>query len=292
MRKILLPQINPQEVVQEIGDFVNQQVSSVQGSGGVIGLSGGVDSTTTAAIVKQAFDKSGYELVGYVLPSKINSQADTRDGISVAKRLGIRYEVIDIEPAINGYRATNPEAFSANYHQGNLISRVRATVLNTKGATENKSVIGTGNRDEDYGIGYYTLFGDGAVHMGPIADLSKRLVREVACSLGFKDLAYREPSAGLEPGQTDFKDLGYSYDLVERVTEGFDQGFSREELARHEQIAPLFEQEQQQYSGLYGQRKFSSSSEMLEDIARRHEIAKSKVQVVSPPVAQVTKRYV
>ena len=69
-------------------------------------------------------------------------------------------------------------------------------------------VIGTGNRDEDYGVGYYTLFGGGAVHLSPIGNLPKRMVREMAAYLGFDDLAERVSTAGLEPGQTCFKDLG------------------------------------------------------------------------------------
>ena len=81
------------------------------------------------------------------------------------------------------------------------LNEIRAVVLHTKAATENKAVIGTGNKDEDYGVAYYTLFGDGAVHLSPIGNLPKRLVREMAAYLGFDDLSGRVSTAGLEPGQ-------------------------------------------------------------------------------------------
>jgi NAD+ synthase len=98
---------------------------------------------------------------------------------------------------VEGFRATNPEAFDSIFHKGNMIARVRANVLSTKAATEKKIVAGTGNKDEDFGIGYYTLFGDGAVHLSPIGGLSKRLVREMASFLGLGGhIVNRVPTAG------------------------------------------------------------------------------------------------
>ena len=183
-RKIKLPKINPEKVADEIGNFVVETVNRVRATGGIIGLSGGVDSTTTAILVKRAFDKynkknhNKLELVGYMLPSKLNNSKDTEDSIDVAKRLKLRYETHYIDPIVESYYEINPEIFQINhtYDKGNLISRVRANVLSTKAAFEKKIVLGTGNKDEDFGVGYYTLFGDGAVHLSPIGNLSKRLV--------------------------------------------------------------------------------------------------------------------
>ena len=171
------------------------------------------------------------------------------------------------------------------------MSRIRANVLSTKAAHEGKSLAGTGNKDEDFGIGYYTLFGDGAVHLSPIGGLSKRLVYEMASHLGYEDIAKKLPSAGLEPGQTDFKDLGYGYDLVELVCEGLEQGFSREELGKHSQIKPLVEKQQKQYKEMYGQEKFSDSYQVVDDIMRRHKIADAKARIIHPPIAPVNLNY-
>jgi NAD+ synthase len=293
LQRIALPEMNAATVTKEIGDFIIGTVRASGANGAVIGLSGGVDSTTVAALAHKAFrdEGSGLELVGYVLPSATNQNADTEDGVSVAEQLGIRYEVHSLEPLVQAYALTNAEAANNKFHRGNMTSRIRATVLNTKAATEQKVLLGTGNRDEDYGIGYYTLFGDGAVHCSPIGGLSKRLVRELATYLGFENLAHREPTAGLESGQTDFKDLGYSYDLVEIVTAGLDSGITREELATHEQVAPRFAREQTQYSAQFGAPRYERAEAMIDDIVRRHSVALRKAQLISPAIAPVTLSY-
>ena len=139
--RIKLPQMNAEVVSKEIGDFIVEQVIRRNCNGCVIGLSGGVDSSTTAALVKKAFDeynntnpKEKLELVGYMLPSKVNSPDDAKDGIRIAEMLGIRYEVKSIEGIVNAFKETNPEALSVNYHKGNLMSRIRANILHTKSA--------------------------------------------------------------------------------------------------------------------------------------------------------------
>jgi NAD+ synthase len=301
MKKIKLAKMNPKQVCKEIGDFVIAMVTEIGSSGCVIGLSGGVDSSTTAALIKTGFDRHNsklapqsqkLELVGYILPSGVNKTQDVADAESVAIYLGIRYKTHSIENLVESFRLTNPEALESNFHKGNLISRIRANVLSTKAATENKILAGTGNRDEDFGIGYYTLFGDGAVHISPIAGLSKRLVREMAAYLGLdKQIIHREPTAGLEPGQSDFKDLGYGYDLVEIMTEGFNQGFSTEQLIKHAQILPLIEKQIEQYKSIYGSYKFTSAEAVVQDVLKRHAQAKRKMKILHPPSPQITLSY-
>jgi NAD+ synthetase len=217
---------------------------------------------------------------------------DETDAASVAKHLGLRYETHSIEALVESFKTTNSEAFENKFHKGNMISRIRANVLSTKAATENKTVAGTGNRDEDFGIGYYTLFGDGAVHFSPIAGLPKRLVREMAAFLSLgKKIIQREPTAGLEPGQSDFKDLGYEYDVVEWVTEGLSQGLSREELIKHPQIVPLIERQIQRYTDVCGSAKFDSVKTVVDDVLDRHQLAKEKMKIIHPPTPRITLSY-
>ncbi len=295
MKRIKLARMDAEKVSDEIGTFVIRQVAAAAMSGCVVGLSGGVDSSTTAGLIKQAFDRHAakrYELVGYILPSNLNRTDDVRDAQAVAAFLGIRCGTHSIETPVEAMRTTNPEAFESAFHKGNMISRVRANVLSTKAATERKLVAGTGNKDEDFGIGYFTLFGDGAVHLSPIGGLSKRLVRQMAAFLGIDSrIVHRFPTAGLEPGQSDFKDLGYDYDVVELVTEGFNQGLSAADLSRHEQIVAPVEQQAQHYRKLFGSAKFKGVEEVVSDVLRRHAIAKSKMRIIHPPSPDITLRY-
>lgn len=294
-RTIKLPYMDSELVAKEIGDFVVENTKKFNYTGCVIGLSGGIDSTTTAALINRAFEKynrnvantkNRLELVGYIIPSKINSPNDTSDGLYVANTLGIRSEIVNIQNVVEAYNLTNPEAFNNKQDLGNLISRIRANVLSTKASTEKKILSGTGNRDEDFGVGYYTLFGDGAVHISPIGGLSKRLVREMATYLGIDSrLVYREPTAGLEVGQTDFKDLGYGYDIVELVTEGLSQGFSKQELKKNMQIIRILDEQ------LRANDKFKNVDEVVDDIIYRNNIAISKAEIIHPPSPKITLYY-
>jgi NAD+ synthase len=301
MKPIKLAKMDCERVCEEIGDFVIAAVLETGSNGCVIGLSGGVDSSTAAALINNGFERHNQklaqteqklELVGYILPSGINRTRDEKDAESVATFLGIRYETLNIESLVESYKSTNPEAFDSHFHKGNMISRIRANVLSTKAATENKTLAGTGNKDEDIGIGYYTLFGDGAVHISPMSGLPKRLVREMAAFLGLdRRIIQREPTAGLEPEQSDFKDLGYDYDVVEVITTGIEQGFSKKELEKHEQIVPLIEEQIKQYKNKYDNAKFTSVEAVVEDVFKRHQQARGKMKILSPPTPKITLSY-
>lgn len=300
MRKIKIARMNPELVANEIGDFIIKEiVEEGRRNGAILGLSGGVDSTCTAALTKRAFDKynsinpeTPLELVGYLLPSKLNEKADEEDGRKVAERLGIRYELINIEPLVEAKVKVQPTVMASQFHKGNQISELRAGVLHGQAALENKILLGTGNKDEDFGVGYYTLFGDGAVRVSPLGMLPKRQVREMASYLGFKDLAFRVSSPGLEPGQTAFKDLGYKYEIVvELYANGVEQGFTREELLKHPQLIAEAERNMLEYEKLYSTRKFETAELLLKDIERRNKMAIGKSRVVSPPMAKITLEY-
>jgi len=299
-QRIKLAKMNPEIVAKQIGDFLIDEIRNEGKQGGVLGLSGGVDSTCTAALTKRAFDdynrgvhpNGQLELVGYLLPSKLNLKADEDDGRKVAERLGIRYELINIQPLVEAYERTDPLAMKSKFDKGNRISELRAAILHGRSAVENKILIGTGNKDEDFGVGFYTLFGDGAVRVSPLGMLPKRLVRDMARYLGFKDLADRVSSPGLEPGQTAFGDLGYRYEtVVELYCNGLEQGFLLTDLLKHPQLLEEAQNNMREYEQAFRFTKFRSPELLIEDIARRNIIARSKSRIVSPPMAQITLEY-
>ncbi|MFA6605169.1 MAG: NAD(+) synthase [Patescibacteria group bacterium] len=236
--QINLPNIDPIIVSREIQNFIIQQILSAGKSGGVIGLSGGIDSTTVAYLAKQAFDsynqkhnKIKLNLFGLIMPSKSNSIEDAKDGIRIAKNLGIDYREIAIESLVSSFTKLIPDIIRDDYDKGNLRSESRAIILSRVAAAKNSLILGTGNRDEDYCLGYFTKRGDGQVDISPIGDISKRHVKELASYLGVpKELVERTPTAGLWPGQTDEKELGFSYLEAETVIEGRDQGLSRQDI--------------------------------------------------------------
>lgn len=297
--KIKLAQMNPEQVSKEIGDFIIEEIITEGRNGGVVGLSGGVDSTVVAALTKRAFDnyntthEKKLEVVGYILPSKLNSLEDSLDGEKVAKRLGIRYEIVNIEKLVQASLETNPEVFENGneYDKGNMISRIRSVVLNTKASSENKIVIGTGNRDEDFALGFYTLFGDGAVRVSPLAMLPKRLVREMARYLNFKDLSERVSSPGLEPGQTSFGTLGYNFETAEIIIEGMKNNLSLYELTQCLQIKTAVQTDISDYKRLFNHKKFDTIEEVINDVIKRKNIAEGKSRIVHPPAAKITLDY-
>jgi NH3-dependent NAD+ synthetase len=130
------------------------------------------------------------------------------------------------------------------------------------------------------------------VHISPIAGLSKRLVREMALFLGVDEsIVRRVPTAGLEPGQSDYKDLGYDYDVVELVTEGLEQGFTDRQLATHDQVVPLVEKQIEDHRAVYGKTQLDSVEKVVADIHRRHQTALSKVKILHPPTPQISLTY-
>jgi NAD+ synthase len=257
--------------------------------GAVLGMSGGIDSSVVAALTASAFRSyrvCNLTLRGYALPTKLNSLDDVKDAQRVAELYKIQFEAVDLDPAVQGMDTLFALGMSP-YSHGNMISRLRANVLWTLAAHHKSIVMGTGNKDEDYGVGYYTLLGDGAVHMNPIGFLSKRLVRELGAQLGLpEDLVKRIPTAGLEPGQTDAKDLGYPYEFVELVIEGIDQGFSMWDLVRHPQIVE-FDSILTVNSMSVMRSPSADRVQAVFDVLHRHDIAKHKAAYICPKVPDI-----
>jgi NAD+ synthase len=115
--------------------------------------------------------------------------------------------------------------------RGNLRARARMVVLYFVANTEDRVVMGTGNKSELL-CGYFTRYGDGGVDFQPIGDLYKTQVRAMARHLGLpKKIIDRVPTAGLWPGQTDEGDLGISYDELDRILLGIELQMEPEGIA-------------------------------------------------------------
>lgn len=176
----------------------------------VLGVSGGVDSSLCAAILKSAVGK---EKIHCLIMPIDSSKEDTEDGLTLVKDLGLKYDVIDASEAFHAY-IKEFERYGIELDRstlGNLKARMRMSILYAVAQKERGLVVGTDNADERY-VGYFTKHGDGACDILPIAHLVKSEVVEAAKIYGVRDhLAERVPTAGLYKGQTDEQEMGVTY---------------------------------------------------------------------------------
>nr|WP_048060681.1 NAD+ synthase [Methanothermus fervidus] len=202
------------EVINKIENFISRKVEEAGANGVVLGLSGGIDSSVVAYLSKKALGSKN--VFGLIMPSETTKEEDVKDAISIAKNLGINYEIINIEPILKKFR-------SMCKHKGNKIAianlgpRVRMTILYYHSNSLNSLVAGTGNKSELL-IGYFTKYGDGGVDILPIGDLYKTQVRKIAYELGVpKKIIEKPPSAGLWRGQTDEDEIGLDYETLDKI---------------------------------------------------------------------------
>jgi NAD+ synthase len=208
---------------EHITDFIEDRLDAAGVDRAVIGLSGGIDSTTTAYL---AVDALGEDAVhGLVLPSEVNREENMSDAEHVAETLGISYDVIEIEPIVQAVLDAHPgidgdDTIDTDHLRtavGNLRVRTRAVLNYLTANYQDALVLGTGNRSEAQ-VGYYTKYGDGAVDLHPIANLYKQQVRQLAKHLGVADdLAEKTASAEMWSGQTDAEELGMDYDTLDSI---------------------------------------------------------------------------
>jgi NAD+ synthase len=178
----------------------------------VIGLSGGVDSAVAASFSCRAI--GGDKVLGLTLPSNVSNPADIKDAATLCKQLGMDHRVMSIEPILEGFK-TMPDFKESRHLLGNLMARIRMTVLYYHANREQKIVCGTSNRSE-YMLGYCTKYGDNAADLQPLLHLYKTEIYEYAEELGIPgSIMKKAPSAGLWEGQSDEEEIGISYEKID-----------------------------------------------------------------------------
>jgi len=202
-------------VRENLVSFIKDTVDDAGVEGATLGISGGIDSTTTAYLAVEALGTDG--LHGLVMPSEVNDPDNMSDAERVAEELGIEYDVIEIQPIAEQVFEAVPSAAENQMATGNVYVRTRAVLNYFVANAENRVVLGTGNRAEAM-TGYYTKYGDQAVDCNPIGGLYKQQVRQLADSIGVSaDLVGQTPTAGMWDGQTDEAELGLDYDTVDAI---------------------------------------------------------------------------
>ncbi|WP_456419944.1 NAD+ synthase [Methanocaldococcus infernus] len=215
---------------EKILEFIRNVVKEANANGVVVGLSGGIDSSTTAFLCVKALGKD--KVLGLILPEKATRKEDIEDAKKVAEMLGIKYYIIDITDVLKAFGLYTPTKEFEKIPDGNLKARVRMCVLYYYANKYNYLVAGTANKSEIY-VGYGTKYGDLACDFMPIAHLFKTEVRELAKKLGVpKEIIEKPPSAGLWEGQTDEGELGVSYEILDKILKLYEEGKKEEEIAK------------------------------------------------------------
>ena len=222
-----------EEQVFIIEAFIVHSVQESGRNGVILGLSGGIDS---ALVAKLCADSIGPERVlALALPDGKGGR-DLKDARRFAKAIGIEFRIVNIGPIASALEKRVKAAEANTVARGNLRARARMTVLYYGANTENRVVMGTGNKSEIL-IGYDTKFGDAGADFMPIGDLYKTQVQEMAMHLGLpNEIVEKTPSAGLWPGQTDEGELGITYADLDRVLLGIELQMEPEAIAEKAQV--------------------------------------------------------
>lgn len=196
-------------------DFIRDQTAAAGMETAVIGLSGGIDSTTTAHLAVEALGADNVH--GLVMPGAVSRESNMGDAELVAEMLEIPFDVVEINPLVDAFLGAFPETEADRMAVGNLRARTRAVLNYLVANHEGSMVLGTGNRTEAL-VGYFTKYGDGAVDCNPLGNLYKQHVRQVAAHVGVpEELVDKTPTAGLWSGQTDEEELGIDYDTLDAI---------------------------------------------------------------------------
>lgn len=193
----------------------------------VVGISGGVDSSLTAALCARALGPQA--VTGFLLPYRTSSPDSIAHAELLADHLGIERRTIDITDAVDGYLGEHEPQASA-HRTGNVAARQRMIVLFDQAAKLEALPVGTGNKSERL-LGYFTWHADDTPPINPLGDLFKVQVWALARAVGVPEEIVEKPaSADLIRGQTDEEDLGISYPEADLILHHLLSGHSPERL--------------------------------------------------------------
>jgi NAD+ synthase len=201
-----------------IKDYVNNMNNPAKTL--VIGVSGGIDSALTSTLASL----TGINTIIVTMPIKTNAhQTDLgtvhSDWLTDKYNNAIHYQ-INLTDTYRSFHSTLREKNQqSDLGFANSKARLRMMALYQVAASNSGIVVGTGNKVEDFGVGFYTKYGDGGVDISPIADLMKSEVKELSTTLGIDSrIINAEPTDGLwDDGRTDENQIGMSYEELEEA---------------------------------------------------------------------------
>ena len=188
----------------------------------VVGVSGGIDSAVVSTLCAET-GLPTYALTMPLLSKKENTALSDGHALGLVKKYSNVTNVnVDLTDSYKVFNLTVDDTFTKNeLANANTKSRLRMVTLYQIAGSVGGIVVGTGNKVEDYGIGFYTKYGDGGVDIAPIADLYKTEVRELGSYLRVRrEIIDAKPTDGLwEDGRSDEDQIGATYAELEEAME-------------------------------------------------------------------------
>tara|TARA_B100000686_G_scaffold180635_1_gene187591 strand:- start:315 stop:995 length:681 start_codon:yes stop_codon:yes gene_type:complete len=184
----------------------------------VVGISGGIDSSVTSTICAL----TGKKTIVLSMPIKqIKEQQELslKHQIWLKKKFkNVESHLVILDDVFKSFK-NSLNKFDDEHGLANSRARLRMTALYQVASSNNGIVVGTGNKVEDFGVGFYTKYGDGGVDISPIADCNKSQVWEMGKNLGIlKEIIEAPPTDGLwDDGRSDANQLGMSYQELEQA---------------------------------------------------------------------------
>jgi NAD+ synthase len=219
------------EAQKRICRFIKEYLENAGAKGIVLGLSGGIDSGTIAALSSLAI--GGENVLGLMLPERENfNQKDIDDANVVAAQFHLETQVCDMSDTLSGlYGAIPVFDQSDKLCKGNVKARTRMIYLYYYANKQNRLVCGSSDKSETM-MGYFTKWGDAASDIAPIMDLYKTQVRKLALHLGIpKELALKPSTPALWPNQMAESELGIKYETLDLILYGLERFMAPEDIA-------------------------------------------------------------
>lgn len=206
------------EITEYISEWIKNYAEKNNIKTLVVGISGGIDSSVVSTLSAM----TGLDTVVVSLPIRQKAEQNDlsmRHGAWLqANYANVKHITVNLDDVFTSFESL----FSGNKDQlafANSRSRLRMTTLYQIAQTSNGIVVGTGNKVEDFGVGFYTKYGDGGVDISPIADCMKTEVWEMGRQLGvLQEIIDAEPTDGLwDDHRTDEQQIGMSYEQLENA---------------------------------------------------------------------------
>ena len=219
------------ETKTRICRFIKEYVENAGAKGIVLGLSGGVDSATVAALSSKAI--GGDKVTALLLPEKeTKNQKDIDDAITIAKQFQLQTKLCDMTEVLEAFYRGIPTFDPADkICKGNIKARTRMIYLYYCANQQKRIVCGTSDKSETM-MGYFTKWGDAAADIAPIIDLYKTQVRKLAIHLEIpKELALKPSTPSLWPNQLAEAELEIKYETLDLILFGLERFMEPNDIA-------------------------------------------------------------